>query len=497
MSPSKRLVIFSDGTWVGRETEVEGAPPSNIRHLANMVGRVQFSNPPGQEPTRVHPIKTRNPNVTAGYQEGVGLNATFLEYIWDGATGATIGEECTSVYKFIVEHFTDEHEIWMFGYSRGAFIIRCVGGMINNCGIVNRHAVLGQPNRTMDDVATLCKEVYRTYRSPLDIDHPHSDRCENLRRSEYLWHIEQPVRFLGLIDTVGGLGIPRLNPGIGLDWPEFEFHDQACSSVVQTAYQAASLHERLWALQPCLIFPGKTGRTKVRQMWFPGCHHDLGRQTSRFLKQRPWNDLERWLGTVPNLLSKTVWPNAVLADVVLRWVLQAVKDEEGAADKDLMFPNIDDEITELGSRIANPSWASTGSGEVYDDFLVDSAPLGYVLGALKRLIAIPIILLNFLFPRFGSNISDLLGIQFLTSVLMATNDRRIPGMSEHGEVYPYQDDEMGTDVYGNPMTFTVQGNGRMKELNDYSKVRYPSQTYETFMLWRSVFDGARDGESAQ
>jgi hypothetical protein len=115
-----------------------------------MVGEVEYNEATVEEST-VHPIRVHpyiqssqqsssnpfatsidGPNIVAGYQEGVGLNRTFLEYIWDGATASAIGDECISVYKFIVENYTDEHEIWLFGFSRGAFTVRCVTGMINN-----------------------------------------------------------------------------------------------------------------------------------------------------------------------------------------------------------------------------------------------------------------------------------------------------------------------------------------------------------------------------
>src|SRR5690242_5904041 len=126
--PPKRLVIFCDGTWVGRETTVAGAPPSNIRQLANMVGEVQYASDPMQEPAKIHPIRVHShlhsnrangsaPNghhfasageetIIAGYQEGVGLNRNFVDYIWDGATASAIGDECIAVYRFIVENYT-------------------------------------------------------------------------------------------------------------------------------------------------------------------------------------------------------------------------------------------------------------------------------------------------------------------------------------------------------------------------------------------------------
>jgi hypothetical protein len=227
-TPSKRLLIFCDGTWCGRETGTS----SNIRILADMVGQVQFPSPtatPSQSDstTTVFPLITSQSNVIAGYQEGVGLNKTFLEYLWDGATASTIGEECTSAYKFIVDNYDDDTEIYMFGFSRGAYTVRCVAGMINNCGIIRRPSDLSNA-----DIQTLCREVYRTYRSPLDIDHPKSDKRKKLKEDgSKVWQAKRPVRLMCISDTVGALGVPRLNAGVGFDWPEF--YDQQVSTVVQ------------------------------------------------------------------------------------------------------------------------------------------------------------------------------------------------------------------------------------------------------------------------
>lgn len=55
---------------------------------------------------------------------------------------------------------------------------------------------------------------------------------------------------MGLFDTVDSLGIPRLNTGVGFDWPEF--YDQKISSEVEKVYHAISLHDRLWMFEPCL-----------------------------------------------------------------------------------------------------------------------------------------------------------------------------------------------------------------------------------------------------
>jgi uncharacterized protein (DUF2235 family) len=129
MTGPPKLVVLCDGTWCGRETDTE----SNIQHLARMIG-IDMTIDTG--PDDIHILDARGDSVQARYADGVGLGSTFLDYLFNGATGNDIAEQCTEAYKYIVENYTTEHEIWMFGLSRGAFAVRCVAGMINNCGIV-------------------------------------------------------------------------------------------------------------------------------------------------------------------------------------------------------------------------------------------------------------------------------------------------------------------------------------------------------------------------
>ncbi|PSN75223.1 hypothetical protein BS50DRAFT_596263 [Corynespora cassiicola Philippines] len=457
---SKRLIVFCDGTWVGRETKVAGAPPSNIRMMADMVGEVEFSRDPRKTQARIHKIRTSRNDVVAGYQEGVGLGKTFLEYLWDGATASTIGEECVSVYKFIVENYTLEHDIWLFGFSRGAYTLRCVAGMINNCGIIKRHADLDG-----EELDTLCKQVYRTYRSTLPVDHPKSERCVRMKGDQaHVWPVKRPIRFMGLLDTVGALGIPRLNAGIGFDWPEF--FDQKISSVVQEVYHAPCLHDRLWIFQPCLAFEGD-GKTKARvhQMWLPGCHYDVGRQTFRFIRQSPANWIEGLLGLLPDSLSRTIFANQVLADVALRWMLKAVLATEGECPGNTTSLVPSDKIAQLEQRMVSVDSESVGSGDAYGNVLY-YAPGGVIWTTLKRLGSAATRLLNALLPQLGDNIQDLVGIKAIVGILTATNDRRIPGYGDE-------------DVYNYKATETAKLN----------RERYPSQTYESFELWKRVFGG--------
>ncbi|KAL5118641.1 hypothetical protein ACEQ8H_003492 [Pleosporales sp. CAS-2024a] len=501
--PTKKLAVFCDGTWVGRETKVAGAPASNIRQLADMVGKVEYNSSDTDE-SAVHRIRVHShvgsnssssDSIVAGYQEGVGLNRTFLEYIWDGATASAIGDECISVYRYIVENYTHEHEIWLFGFSRGAFTVRCVAGMINNCGIIKRLA-----EYTDDQVYRLCFDVFRTYRSALPHDHPASDECKRLRGDgSHVWQVCRPIRFMGLIDTVGALGIPRLNAGVGFDWAPFEFFDLNISSVVQEVYHAPCLHDRLWIFQPCLVYAGNGAeKARVHQRWFPGTHYDVGRMTFRFLRQRPTNTLEKLVGALPDLLSRTIFPNQVLADCVLRFLLDGIRhvdddddddDDDDAASSNPLIPNLSTHIQTLDSRIAHPPPNSTGSGDIYRNFL-DYAPAGIVLSALQRLTKTLTALLNHVAPQLGSHLQDLLGIRTLVRILTATTDRRIPGTEAH--VFAYKQAQ-GMVVKGVEEQVVVALKADMNGLNESGQTRYVSKTYENFELWKSVFGRAGRG----
>jgi hypothetical protein len=282
-----------------------------------------------------------------------------------------------------------------------------------------------------------------------------------------------------IADTVGELGIPRVNAGIGFDWPEF--YDQKVSTVVQEVYHAPCLHDRLWIFQPCLAYngPGQE-EVKIHQRWYPGCHYDIGRQTFRFLRQAPSNQLEKILGAVPNKLSKTIYPNGVLADVILRWMLQSVKDTETNDNRTSnIIPNIGDKIDALGEQIAQADAMYTGSGDIYGDIL-SYAPAGSVFGVVMKYGSTAVSALNRLFPKLGDNIQDLLGIKVILRILAATRDRRIPGNA--AEVYPYKQAEV---VGGN--RFTVHAKARIEDENREGTKRYPSQTFESFELWKRVF----------
>ena len=255
-------------------------------------------------------------------------------------------------------------------------------------------------------------------------------------------------------------------------------------------YQALSLHERYWALQPCFVIPGDgESKAKVRQMWFPGVHRDLGRQTFRYLRKRPWNAVERLLGAIPSALTKEEWPNEVCADAVARWLLQGTKEVGSLDDANLVFPSIDEEIRKLSLRISSPDPRTLGSGDTSSAFAATDAPAynspssESLTDVFKRLASMPFALLECMFPRSGKNIWDGTVIGVILGILTATKDRRIPRATDEEGVYPYLDEETVMDYWGGETKFTVGERAALQR----EEGRYVSQSYETFLARRRVF----------
>lgn len=431
MAPAKKVVILCDGTWCGRETTTQ----TNIYYLAEIMGINM--NGPGD----VHAFQ--RPGLQARYAEGVGMGETFLGYLFNGATGNDINEQCVGAYKYIVEHYQPHDEIWMFGLSRGAFTVRSVAGMINNCGVI-------RPRGNASDTASLCEEVYRIYRSHAAADAPQSPEMQAFRENAS-YRVSTPVKFLGAFDTVGGLGIPKFSGGIGFEWPEF--YDQKVSSVVENVYHAVSLHDRFWFFQPCLAVrdPKHGEGFPIHQKWFPGVHYDLGRQRFRFLRRNSgW--AEKILFAIPNFFSRTIEPNHVLSDLVLKWMLESIQQHD---PKQMVVEDMEIELASITQRIK--SHENIGDGDIYNHAL-SYIPFGKLINSPAK-------------PNMFDNIIEsILGIKTILQILVGVKDRRVP---DSADAYDYRvpDASLGA------------GSAPISRLAGLTKKRYPSRTYENFQLY--------------
>ncbi len=240
----KRLVICCDGTWnTPTQTKQGMAYPTNVFKVSDAV-RADAANGVRQVPY---------------YHEGVGTKVT--ERIRGGLFGFGLSRDVQAAYRFVVENFEDGDELFLFGFSRGAYTARSTAGLIRNAGVLRReHA---------DRIA----EAYSLYR-----DRRSAPRSAEAERFRQRYSDEITIRFIGVWDTVGALGIPLSGLKIvGLVNRRWAFHDTDLSSRVESAYQAVAIDERRSAFRPTLWNQQahSEGQT-LEQVWFSGAHSDVG-----------------------------------------------------------------------------------------------------------------------------------------------------------------------------------------------------------------------------
>lgn len=239
--PMKRLVIFCDGTWNKPDCEEDGVPtPSNVVRSAIHIAKYD-----GDIPQVIF------------YDLGVGCGNWF-DRIVGGAFGDGLEENIHDAYRFLIANYSLGDEIYLFGFSRGAFTARSIGGMVRKCGILRRNA------------SHMYIEATRFYRNEFA---PGSPQATAFRRQYSIaGEADIDIRFVGVWDTVGSLGIPK-DGGVA---EQYKFHDTELSGCVRNAFHAVAIDEQRRPFQPALwSYKPKPGQT-VQQMWFAGVHSDVG-----------------------------------------------------------------------------------------------------------------------------------------------------------------------------------------------------------------------------
>jgi uncharacterized protein (DUF2235 family) len=234
----KRLVVCCDGTW----NRPDATSPTNVVKLSRAVAAADAT----------------GTQQLVCYHRGVGTDR--FERIRGGAFGLGLSRHVRDCYRFVVDHYEPGDELFFFGFSRGAYTARSTVGLIRNAGVLRR-----EHRERVDD-------AYGLYRGRGDARHPNGAAAEAFRR-RYSYD-DVAVRFVGVWDTVGALGIPGVPKLLaGRLWA---FHDTQLSSRVAVAYQALAIDERRRPFTPSLWYRKAGDDKPLEQRWFAGVHSDIG-----------------------------------------------------------------------------------------------------------------------------------------------------------------------------------------------------------------------------
>jgi uncharacterized protein (DUF2235 family) len=256
---SRRLIVCCDGTW----QKTDSLYPTNVAKLVQAI-----------------PISSKN---IVFYGEGLGTG-NLADRILGGALGWGIDKNIQDAYRFLCSNYSSGDQIYLFGFSRGAYTVRSLVGLIRIAGMLPRSGIRQIP------------EAYKAYQDAKGkfIDLSDSERqVIQLREIKQLkkfrkdlasqygndYHEEVEITFLGCWDTVGALGIPDQIPLLPIDQilnRKYRFHNTQLSSKILHACHAVSIDENRKEFDFTTMEPAVEGSNQVKQVWFPGGHGCIG-----------------------------------------------------------------------------------------------------------------------------------------------------------------------------------------------------------------------------
>jgi len=242
----KRLVICADGTWNTRDQRKDSTGrrcPTNVTKVARGVL--------SRDRNGIDQIVL--------YYDGLGTGGP-LDKVSGGAFGAGIEDNIRVLYRFIAYNWEPGDEIFLFGFSRGAFTVRTLAGFMFVLGLVQKD----------DDYYV--PELYACYESSKGPGTPEWDKAFHRITGHRPC---PPIKFVGVWDTVGSLGAPGLL-GWFLNSGKYKYHQVGINSAMQNAYHAMAIDEHRKPFAPTLWERPAGWNGKLEQAWFACVHCNVG-----------------------------------------------------------------------------------------------------------------------------------------------------------------------------------------------------------------------------
>jgi uncharacterized protein (DUF2235 family) len=282
----KKLVVCCDGTWNTPRTE------TNIFRTYRFL-RERLDMP--TEVTHKAGVRTCGGKAADGsevvlfYDAGVGTD--WFSRLLGGGAGVGLSDNVRDAYHFLGHNFVPGSEIYLFGFSRGAYTARSLCGFIKAAGLLDKPSAKDVWRAYMDCYVT---EVHA---APGVVVRPAGWGLDTIRS----WLIEKAgdavgrlsgtdvarlpthgdvqIKFIGVYDTVGALGVP-IPAASHVNEPIVGFHNTTLGDTVENAVQALAVDEKRGPYVPALWTQAANAAAlagqSVLQVWFPGVHSDIG-----------------------------------------------------------------------------------------------------------------------------------------------------------------------------------------------------------------------------
>mgnify|MGYP001822536452 CR=1 FL=1 len=212
-------------------------------------------------------LREMNGDVSLYYEAGL----QFMDWraAPDVMMGRGINRQIRRAYGYLASRYRPGDSIYLMGYSRGAFAVRSLAGVIDMVGLVKaEHAT----ERNI-------REVYRHYQC-----NPGNSFAAAFARA--YCHAQTEIEMVGVWDTVKALGL-RVPLLWRLDAKRHAFHNHDLVPSVKHGFHALALDENREVFTPVLWECPQEWNGRVEQVWFRGTHGDVGGQLSGFYPARP------------------------------------------------------------------------------------------------------------------------------------------------------------------------------------------------------------------
>ncbi|MDQ7249088.1 DUF2235 domain-containing protein [Dongia sedimenti] len=279
----KAIIICCDGTSNDRKQMEEDRPAAtNVFRLYDaltedsLFGTVQITWYDEGVGTGTSSASKKANLLTSFFSKVVSILPSFVPdlgqkftSLLEMGTGIWIEENIAEGYREIVRHYEPGDQIFIFGFSRGAYTARCIAGVIERCGLLKSENI-----RFAKDAITL----YRRRKPEKEAARKERDKIPLLK--DTLIHPPASVRIevLGIWDTVASLGLPLWGWWfrVGAFWRNQSL-DSNPAKICKRVYHALSMDEQRSQFFPTMTSSRWTGPEQViRQVWFRGVHADIG-----------------------------------------------------------------------------------------------------------------------------------------------------------------------------------------------------------------------------
>jgi uncharacterized protein (DUF2235 family) len=226
-------------------------------------------------------LDLRGDNQIAVYDDGVGTSSFKPLAILGGAFGWGLKRNVLDIYKFLCVNYQPGDSIYGFGFSRGAFTMRVVIGLVLHQGLVT--------GQTEAEIYEKAKMAYRAYRAARFHTVLHLEWIFRVIRDVILFLLGkrynqsqntpiERIEFLGLWDTVAAYGLPvdEMARGVSQWILPLELPNRSFDLRIQRACHALSLDDERTTFHPVLWNEKTLPSEKLSQVWFSGVHSNVG-----------------------------------------------------------------------------------------------------------------------------------------------------------------------------------------------------------------------------